>query len=142
MKRAPFLRLLVSAALAGLALTANAQSEESALDVFSETCMACHGASANAADRSAPPIFAAKNHYSDLTDKDAFVAAVSAYIQNPSEEAARMPGAIKKFGLMPNLGLDAETADAIAAFVWETDFSEPGWYRKHYQEEHGKAPDQ
>jgi hypothetical protein len=134
------LSFATGAALASLALTAPAQAEDSALKIFTETCLACHGESANAADRAAPPIFAAKNHYSDLTNKEDFVAALSAYIQSPSEEAARMPGAIKKFGLMPDLGLDAETADKLAEFVWQTDFSEPDWYRKHYEEEHGTAP--
>lgn len=93
-------------------------------------------------ERIAPPMFAAKNHYKDLTNKQDFVEVLSAYLQAPSEDAARMPGAIKKFGLMPDLDLDAETADAIAAFIWETDFNEPEWYRQHYEEEHGKAPDQ
>ena len=125
---------------AGLVMAPAAQAQDTVLDIFSQTCRACHGASANAVDRAAPPIFAAKNHYSDLTDKDAFVAALSAYIQSPSEATSRMPGAIKKFGLMPDLGLDAETADKLAEFVWQTDFNAPDWYRKHYEEEHGTAP--
>ncbi len=125
-----------------LALASDDMVGSSAKEIVTETCMECHGGSAMGDDRIAPPMFAAKNHYQNLTDKQDFIATMSAYIQEPSEATTRMPGAIKKFGLMPNLDLDKATADAIAAFVWEADFNEPEWYQQHYQEEHGKAPDQ
>lgn len=108
--------------------------------VYKEVCSACHGAAADGDDRIAPPIFAAKNHYSNFTERDAFVRAVSAFILEPSVETAQMPGAIKKFELMPNLGLEKDAAVAVAEYLFATDLKAPEWYRKHYEEEHGEAP--
>ncbi len=143
-RRSPLLAtsLLALAALPLALPSAVLADDDTAGEIVAETCMACHGGAAMGDDRAAPPMFAAKNHYQNLTDRQAFVEALSAYIQEPSEATSRMPGAIKKFGLMPDLDLDKQTADAIAAFIWETDFNEPEWYQQHYQEEHGNAPDQ
>lgn len=64
-------------AVAMLAITPLANAE-SGLDLFKEHCDACHGTEAKGPDRVAPPIFAIKNHYGDLSgDKDAFVDAIA-----------------------------------------------------------------
>ncbi len=109
-------------------------------EIYQDTCHACHSSEAKGDDRIAPPIFAAVNHYSDLSERDAFVSAVSSFIVNPTAEASRMPGAIRKFDLMPAQELSEEEAEAVALFLFETDFDMPDWYAKHYEEEHGEAP--
>ena len=126
---------------ANAASAASLQELQHGEQVYGDVCVACHGADAEGEDRIAPPIFAAKNHYSDLTSREDFVAAMSSFILEPTEEAARMPGAIKKFEIMPNLGLSPEEAKAVSEFVFVTDFKAPKWYEQHYTEEHGEAPE-
>ncbi|MGV6840483.1 MAG: hypothetical protein ACWA40_09855 [Planktomarina sp.] len=51
-----------------------------------------------------------------------------------------MPGAVKKFGLMPEVGITREEAAAVSAYLFDTDLTAPDWYIEHYKEEHGEAP--
>lgn len=113
-----------------------AQGEE----VFGRVCFECHNATRPNPDMIAPPIFAAKNHYSGFGSREDFVAAVSGFLLDPQEETARMPGAIGQFGLMPPPEVTPEEAIAVAEYLYATDFTLPDWYLKHYEEEHGEAP--
>lgn len=131
--------------LTGLTLLAQpALAEESLLqqgaEIYRDICHVCHDPDLSGADRIAPPIFAAVNHYSDLSEKDDFVTAVAGYITAPNANTTRMPGAINRFGLMPAQSLTEDEARAVAAYLFETDFTLPDWYLQHYQEEHGEAP--
>ena len=62
---------------ANAASAASLQELQLGEQVYGDVCVACHGADAEGEDRIAPPIFAAKNHYSDLTSREDFVAAMS-----------------------------------------------------------------
>lgn len=125
--------------------TAGAVADQEALvekgkEVFGDLCLSCHDPATRGADRVAPPVFAVKNHYANYREREAFVNAMSAFILSPSVENSRMPGAIGRFELMPDLELSEEDARAAAEFIFATDFSLPDWYAKHYEEEHGEAP--
>jgi len=112
-------------------------------EIYMNVCADCHGAGPaeeHAEDRIAPPIFAAKNHYSDFTERQDFIDAVGAFIFAPTEAAAQMPGAVKKFGLMPEVGLSEAEAAEVAAYLFDTDFAAPEWYLEHYKAEHGETP--
>lgn len=136
---APLAAILVLSASAAVAddtadLVAKGQQ------VFTDVCFACHNATEPGPDSAAPPIFAAKNHYAAAPDRATFVAAVSSYVRAPSEAASQMPGAIRKFGLMPAQEITEDEAIAVAEYLYATDFTLPDWYQVHYQEEHGTAP--
>lgn len=109
--------------------------------VFGDVCFACHGMTDEETDRIAPPVFAVKNRYSKLGDREDFVAAVSAFAFDPSEEMALMKGAIGKFGMMPNLGITKEEALAVAEYLFATDFSLPDWAQAHMDEKHSDGAD-
>jgi len=128
--------LLAGAALADDAADLVAQGEA----VFSNVCFECHNATAPNPDMVAPPIFAAKNHYAGFGERADFVAAVSGFVLNPTEQTSRMPGAIGRFGLMPAQEITEAEALAVAEYLFATDFSLPDWYKVHYEEEHGEAP--
>ncbi|MEZ5447583.1 MAG: hypothetical protein R3E89_00625 [Thiolinea sp.] len=52
-----------------------------------------------------------------------------------------MPGAVRKFGLMPAQPQLAEAdLQAVAAYLYDQDMSLPDWYKTHYQAEHGQLP--
>lgn len=92
---------------------------------FEAICMACHKYQPES-PMLAPPIFAVKNRYNRTYDDDkAWIDAVVSYVQKPSIEASIMPGAQKKFGLMPALPLPEEDLRAIAEFLRTTDFKHP-----------------
>ena len=108
--------------------------------VFTRVCFACHYATKPDPTMAAPPIFAAKNHYADLTERADFVAAIAGFVRNPTEAAARMPGALDRFGLMPPQEITEAEAIAVAEYLYATDFTLPDWSTVHSEEEHGEAP--
>lgn len=130
--------------VAGLAGAASAAETDALVAegeaVFTRVCFVCHNATKPNPDMVAPPIFAAKNHYAGFAVREDFVAAVSAFLLDPREETAQMPGAVDKFGLMPPPEVTQAEARAVAEYLYATDFSLPDWYKAHYEEEHGEAP--
>ncbi|MGV6840319.1 MAG: c-type cytochrome [Planktomarina sp.] len=60
------------------------QAADNGQEIYANVCAACHGTGADQGskpeDRTAPPIFAAKDHYSDFTDRDVFIAKMADFI--------------------------------------------------------------
>ncbi len=125
-------RILMSAlAFAALALSAESfASSDDGIQLFEDNCAACHMGEARGPDRIAPPIFAVKNHYSQLSE-EAFIDAVTAWITTPDEAKSLMPGAVRRFGLMEPLDIDEPSARKIAKFIYFGEFQTPGWYGEH-----------
>jgi mono/diheme cytochrome c family protein len=106
--------------------------------LYSQNCLSCHGGGKAMGERIAPPIVAVKNHYiKEHPEKDAFVNAIVQWVQNPSKDHTLMPGAVRKFNLMPALPFSNADLAAIAAFIFEESMEKPDWYDKHYEAEHG-----
>lgn len=129
--------------LAALLWTTGASADEpteSAEGLFRNICMSCHKL-----DREpgmiAPPLFAIKNHYLRVfPGKADFVKAVSEWLARPSADRTLMPGAVRRFNLMPLQPLSDQQRAGLAAYLFDTDFYEPGWYQQHYQQQHGDKP--
>lgn len=86
----------------------------------------------------APPAFAVADHYRQaIPDPVKRIAAIAAYVSAPGEHPTLMPGAVERFGRMPAMPLDSSELRPIAAFLALHDFSEPAWYREHFEAEHG-----
>lgn len=87
-------------------------------------------------NRIAPPLIAVKNHYLDQgISKDEFVERMSNFLSSPNIKSSKMPGAIEKFGLMPNLGMSEEQYQAVAAYIYEAEMEKPDWFEAHYLKE-------
>lgn len=129
--------------LAGLFLSAPttlALADEAA-ELYEEHCIACHGGAERGPDRIAPPIFAVKGHYlPSYPDKASFVKAVAQWAIKPDPDKIMMPGAVRRFELMPPVEISLDDAKKIAEFIYDGQFERPGWYEQHYREEHGEAP--
>lgn len=106
-------------------------------------CMNCHakpkrGGGPDPANRLAPPAFAVADHYRRaIPDTKARIEAIAKFTAKPSKEAALMPGAVEKFGLMAPMPLSAEQLHQTSLFLGTAEFEKPGWYDAHYVEEHG-----
>lgn len=88
-------------------------------------CLACHGDGIAGQARLAPPFMMVKMHYQSL-DKDTFIKTVSSWVKTPDAHRSKMPGAIRRFGVMPALPLPDAQLAAIAKHLYETDFEMPG----------------
>ncbi len=102
-------------------------------------CFSCHSPNATMDNRIAPPMFGVKTHYvGDGVSREKFVADIVAYINNPTEENSKMPGAVKRFGLMPKMSFSEEQITAIANYLYVTELEKPGWFDAHYEAEKRK----
>lgn len=109
--------------------------------VYQSACMSCH-ALATKEEGVAPPLFGVKDHVlKAYPERAAFIQRVVAWVQAPNPQDVLMPGAVKKFGLMPaQTQLSEVDLQAVAEFIYDTDFTRPDWYAAHYQAEHAKKP--
>jgi hypothetical protein len=64
------------------------------------------------------------------------------WVKEPNAEDVLMPGAIRRFGLMPKLGYSELDVRLIAEYLYDGKTDLPEWYIKHYEEEHGQKPDE
>ena len=99
-------------------------------------CYLCH--SPNAAEnegRIAPPMVAIKARYIDKEgyNKEEFIAAVTSFVKNPTEEKALMYGAVKKHGLMPKQTFPDGSIEKIANFMFDYQIEEPEWFKAHWE---------
>lgn len=73
-----------------------------------------------------PPMYGVKRKYKQTTvGREAFISKVVAYVTAPSNEAAMMVHAVKKFGLMPALPLGKQPLRHLAAYIYEEEFAPP-----------------
>ena len=71
----------------------------------------------------APPFLRVQEHYKPAyPQKDEFINAIIAITNNPSLENTLMPGAVKKFNLMPKFVYDQEELRLIAEALYEIDY--------------------
>ena len=116
------------------------EAHQEGLSLMIQNCYSCHNPETEEGKRLAPPMIAVKKHYVDATDsKEAFIAAFSTFLENPTRDNSKMPGAIKRFGVMPNLSFPKEKVALIADYIYDNEIDSPEWFEEHYKREHGKA---
>ncbi len=109
--------------------------------LYKANCAACHGVTGgmDMSKRIAPPIIAVRMHYlQSYSDELSFVDAVSSWVANPQEENTQMPGAVRRFGLMPKMDIPMADLEKIALYVYQGNVDKPEGFDKHYEEMHGK----
>ncbi|MBK5214316.1 MAG: DUF3365 domain-containing protein [Flavobacteriaceae bacterium] len=108
--------------------------------LMENNCYVCHNPKTSEEAMIAPPMIAVKMHYiSEDTSKEDFVKAMIDWAKNPSEEKSKMPGAIKKFGLMPYQFYPEETIQQIADYIFDSEIEEPVWFEEHFNKMHGDS---
>jgi len=96
-------------------------------------CYVCHNPTTDHDSRIAPPMIAVKKHYiSETTTKQEFISDMQEWIKNPTEEKARMFGAVRKFGVMPKTPYPEETIKQIADYIYDYDIEQPEWFEAHF----------
>ena len=119
---------------------AQASTKPDGLQFAEVFCYICHSPSASESERTAPPMIAIKAHYlqQEGMSRDEFIDAIVSYVQNPTEEKAKLPGAVNRFGLMPMQQVPTEELRQIAAYIYDYQIEEPAWFQEHYEQRFGK----
>jgi mono/diheme cytochrome c family protein len=107
------------------------------LELFERNCISCHSPNASMENRLAPPMIAVKKHYFEegMTLED-FTKDILAFVKNPSEDKSKMPGALRRFNLMPKMNFSDDQLTKIATYIFFSDIEKPVWFDKHYNEQH------
>lgn len=125
--------------LVGLIVISPAHATDEGKALYKTLCMSCHVASGR--PTVAPPLFGVKNHLIRVyPEREAFVERVVHWVKRPDASKTLMPGAIRRFGLMPALPYPEDQVRKVAEFIYDTSLSMPGWYEEHYRQEHGGSP--
>ncbi|MCK0205937.1 cytochrome c [Ornithobacterium rhinotracheale] len=94
-------------------------------------CYVCHHPTAPEANRAAPTLYEIKKVYLQPgVSEEQFVKEFVDFTHQPTQEAAKMKEAVKKYGLMPNNGFNREDVEAIAKYIYENDLPKPDWYQE------------
>lgn len=129
--------IILIALLFPITLSVSAEEKDRGKEIFTTVCIACHKFD-RGPNMIAPPIFGVKNHYLNAyPDREGFVKRVSSWLKKQDQANTLMPGALRRFKLMPPVNLTESDRAAVAGFIYDADFSEPSWYAEHYQTEHG-----
>lgn len=89
--------------------------------LMEKNCFVCHNTQGTD-NMLAPPMSRVKDHYwDDETTKDEFINDIVDWVDNPVEENVQMPGAVRKFGLMPKQVFNKDEVKAIAAYLYDNE---------------------
>ncbi len=104
----------------------NVQSDSKGYELMKQKCYLCHFEKPDTSKRDqmiAPPMLRVQEHYKPAyPNKGEFVNAITSIVKNPSEAKTLMPGAIKKFKLMPKLIYEDAELRLIAETIYDYDF--------------------
>lgn len=96
-------------------------------------CYVCHNPKIPENNgRIAPPMIAIKTRYiNDQTTKEEFINQVVAYAKNPTQEKAKLYGAVRRFGVMPKQQFPEGVVEQIADYIYTHQIEEPTWFKDH-----------
>ncbi len=90
--------------------------------LFNGNCVTCHEIGRSL---SAPSINSVQSRYKAIFPaKREFVSYMTRWVANPDARTAVMEKAVKRYGVMPQLGYDKDTLRQIAAYIYEAEFSQ------------------
>ena len=94
--------------------------------LLESNCTVCHSQSANHDTRLAPPMMAVKNHYlKNDVSKEEFIQSIQNWIKDPSDDNAKMRGAVKRFEVMPKQPFPEKTIELIADYMYTSELEKP-----------------
>lgn len=127
--------------LSQLALATNTGDEKEGEQLYKTHCSACHGNTGgmDMSKRLAPPIVAVRMHYlGSYPDKGSFVMAVTDWVEKQDAGKSLMPGAMRRFNIMPPVYVSRENAEKIASYIYDGELEKPAGFDEHVQQMHGK----
>lgn len=103
--------------------------------LLKNNCFACHNPNSNSHDEMlAPPLAGIKMRYmKDYGNRQEFIDAMAGFASNPTKEAAKMQGPVRRFGLMPKPVVEKEELMKIVAFIYDNELEKPDWFDEHHE---------
>ncbi|MDF1698071.1 MAG: c-type cytochrome [Saprospiraceae bacterium] len=120
--------------------TINTISLETGKSLLTTHCFACHNPNSESHDDMlAPPMAGIKYKYTKLyPNEELFIAQMSEFIHNPTQENAVMKGPVRRFGLMPKTTLSKVEIQELVKFIYHNELETPKWFPAHFEEQHNQ----
>jgi len=104
-------------------------------ELMKTNCFVCHMEKPDPSKHDqmiAPPMLRIQEHYKpSYPKKEAFITAIKTWVNNPNEDKVMMPGAVRKFNLMPKLAIADADLQLIAETLYNIDFGDmPKMHKK------------
>ena len=129
------MKLQITGFFTVILLMSNASANDGK-ELYGQLCASCHAAESN--PKVAPPIFAVVDHVRQAYPKrEDFISRIIEWVDEPETEVALMPGAIRKFNLMPKLGYSQRDVEEIAEYLFDKDTVLSKEYIEHKKKGHG-----
>jgi cytochrome c553 len=101
-------------------------NHKSGKEFIANNCLSCHSPTAQPDERLAPPLFALRKHYlEDHPEESAFVSAMLDFLRETNIEKAKMPHAVEKFGLMPQMSFPEDELKNALVYLFENEQEKP-----------------
>ncbi|MBK9510803.1 MAG: hypothetical protein IPO04_15765 [Cytophagaceae bacterium] len=114
--------------------------KEEGLVLMEQNCYTCHSPNATESNRLAPPMIAVKKHYfTEKMSEEQFVNDLVSFVLNPTDEKSKMPGAKRRFNLMPKVEYSKSDVEKIAKYIYRNNIEQPEWFEEHYKKEMGNG---
>jgi len=101
-------------------------SKSEGYKLMEQKCFICHFVKPDPSKKGsmiAPPMLRVQQHYKPTyPNKEEFINKITEWIVNPSKQRTLMPGAVRKFDIMPKLGYSKKEIQLIAETLFEIDF--------------------
>jgi hypothetical protein len=95
-------------------------------ELMKTNCFVCHMEKPDPSKQGqmlAPPMLRVQEHYKpSYPNKAEFITAIKTWVNNPNEDKVMMPGAVRKFNLMPKLAVADADLQLIAETLYDIDF--------------------
>jgi len=108
--------------------------------LMKQFCFTCHIEKPDPSKRDnmlAPPMRNVQQHYkSTFPQKDEFIKAVISWVNKPDENKVLMPGAVRRFNLMPPLPIGDDKIKSIAEVLYEKDFGKMNHGKRMFKDKH------
>jgi len=95
-------------------------------ELMKTNCFVCHMEKPDPSKKGqmiAPPMLRVQEHYKpSYPEKEDFIAAIKTWVNNPTEDKMMMPGAARKFKIMPKLAVADADLQLIAETLYSIDF--------------------
>jgi cytochrome c553 len=104
--------------------------------LLASTCFSCHSPNPENENNIAPTMAELKTAYSNTySSAETFTSAMQNFLAKPSAESAIMDQDVIKYGVMPQMSLQAEQSKAIALYLFENEMETVAWFANDFPKE-------
>lgn len=110
--------------------------QDRAVSILANNCASCHALDGREEAKIAPTFRTIKAAYAKQSASEAdFVQSMTRFLQQPEADQAKLPEAVKSYGIMPNLGLSESDYQAVASYLYTAELQKSDWYTTTFVED-------